>query len=105
MVVGTTKGASRLIGAYVFVRSGISWSQQAKLVGNDSVVGDRFGSSVSISGDTIAVGSPLDDDLGQFSGSAYIFVGSGSSWVQHAKLTAGDGAQRSRRSRRAKRPL
>ena len=78
--------------AYVFVRSGSSWSQQAKLTASDAAAGDRLGISVAISGDTIVVGADFDNDAGSFSGSAYVFVRSGTSWSQQAKLTAGDGA-------------
>jgi len=61
----------------------------------DLAAGDQFGSSVAISGDIIAAGSRLDDDLGSESGSVYIFtrVASGTNnWVQTKKLTAFDGA-------------
>jgi hypothetical protein len=78
--------------AYVFVRSGTSWSQQAKLTASDAAAGDEFGVSVAISGNTIVVGADLDDAGGSFSGSAYVFVRSGTSWSQQAKLTAGDAA-------------
>ena len=50
--------------------------QQAKLTASDAAVGDVFGVSVSVSGDTILIGTPGDDDddngLGN-SGSAYVF--------------------------------
>jgi MYXO-CTERM domain-containing protein len=78
--------------AYVFVRSGVVWSQQAKLTASDGDLGDRFGSALSVSGDTIVVGAPSDDigaNGGQ--GSAYVFVRSGVVWSQQAKLTASDG--------------
>jgi len=82
--------------AYIFVRSGSSWVQQAKLTaGADAGISDNFGMSVSISGDgsTAIVGARYDDDNGQGdSGSAYIFVRSGSSWTQQQKLTAGTDA-------------
>ena len=77
--------------AYVFVR-GSTWSQQAKLTASDAAVSDRFGKSIAVSGDTAAVGAPFDDDAGSSSGSAYVFVRSGSTWSQQAKLTADDGA-------------
>ena len=44
--------------AYVFVRSGTSWSQQQKLTANDGAAHDGFGYSVAISGDTVVVGAP-----------------------------------------------
>ncbi|MDU9047378.1 MAG: FG-GAP repeat protein [Candidatus Electrothrix sp. Rat3] len=77
--------------AYVFVRSGSTWSQQAKLTPDDGTAGDWFGASVSISGDTALVGADGDDDNGSDSGSAYVFVRSGSIWSQQAKLTPNDG--------------
>ena len=78
--------------AYVFVRSGGTWSQQAKLTANDAGAGDRLGNSVAISGDTVAVGAPEDDDGGAASGSAYVFVRDATTWSQQAKLTAADAA-------------
>ncbi|HJP00554.1 MAG TPA: FG-GAP repeat protein [Planctomycetota bacterium] len=78
--------------AYVFVWSGTSWTQEAKLTPDDGLMGDFFGTSVSVSGDTLVVGAYLDDDGGSFSGSAYVFVRSGTTWSQEAKLTASDDA-------------
>ncbi len=83
---GTDSGS-----AYVFVRSGNAWSQQAKLTSADAAGGDQFGESVAIDGDTVVVGARFDDDNGGDSGSAYVFVRSGATWAQQAKLTAGDG--------------
>ena len=60
--------------AYVFVRSGTTWSQQLKLIPSDGAEGDIFGFGVAVSGDTAAVGAPRDDDNGSSSGSVYIFV-------------------------------
>ncbi len=82
--------------AYVFVRSGSSWSQQAKLVASDRGAGDYFGYSVSISGDYALVGACLEDQDASggnalsSAGSAYVFMRSGSSWSQQAKLVAAD---------------
>ncbi|HNX33240.1 MAG TPA: FG-GAP repeat protein [Kiritimatiellia bacterium] len=79
--------------AYVFTRSGTSWSQQAKLTAADGAAGDSFGYAVALSGDTAAVGAFRDDDKGADSGSAYVFTRSGSTWNQQAKLAAADGAE------------
>ncbi len=57
----------------------------------DPIEGDAFGTSVSISGDTAVVGSPLDDDK---RGSAYIFdrnFGGMDNWGERKKITASDG--------------
>ena len=78
--------------AYVFIRSGTTWSQQAKLTATDGAEEDKFGRDVAVSGDTVVIGSPLDDDNGARSGSAYVFIRSGTTWSQQAKLTATDGA-------------
>ena len=78
--------------AFVFVRSGTTWSQEAKLTASDMAVGDRFGTSASLSGSRALIGARADDDRGVDSGSAYIFVRSGGTWTQEAKLTASDGA-------------
>jgi len=77
--------------AYTFVRSGTVWTQQAKLIATDGASNDEFGYSVALSGDTALIGAEGDDDNGSFTGSAYIFVHSGTTWMQQAKLTAADG--------------
>lgn len=86
--------------AYVFTRSGTVWSQEADLRASNSATGDRFGYSVSISGDTLAVGAPLEDsnargsngaeidDSATDSGAAYVFTRSGTTWAQQAYLKA-----------------
>jgi len=86
-VNGTYSGS-----AYIFLRSGTSWSQQAKILPSDGAAGDHFGYCVSISGDYAVVGSYNDDDNGTNSGASYIFVRSGSTWSQQAKLLPLDGA-------------
>jgi len=78
--------------AYVFTRSGSTWTQQQKLTASDGESGDLFGRAVAISGDTAIVGVYGDDDRGANSGSAYVFTRSGGTWTQQAKLTASDGA-------------
>ncbi len=78
--------------AYVFVRSGGVWTQQAKLVASDAAAGDRFGWAVAVDGDTAVVGADLDNHAGgAAAGSAYVFVRSGGGWSQvQPKLTASD---------------
>jgi len=77
--------------AYVFKRTGTSWTQEAKLLPSDGAANDMFGFSVSISGDYAVVGS-ANDDNGQDAGSAYVFKRTGTSWTQEAKLLPADGA-------------
>ncbi|MCE2884339.1 MAG: hypothetical protein LW806_05490 [Planctomycetaceae bacterium] len=79
--------------ARVFVRSGSTWTLQATLTASDGAAGDFFGSTVAISGDSIAVGAP-GDDVGANSsqGSVRTFSRSGAVWTAGATLTPGDGA-------------
>ena len=79
--------------AYVFVRDGTSWSEQAKLMAGDAAAGDQFGRYVALSGDTVVVGASQADLLGaENAGAAYVFVYDGTSWSEQAKLTASDTA-------------
>jgi len=88
-LIGAKASATTLGSAYVFVRSGTTWAEQAKLTTSDEKAGDQFGWAVSLSGDTALVGmTPLD-----VPGSAYVFVRSGTTWAEQAKLTASDGAK------------
>ena len=77
---------------HVFTQSASLWSHVGELKASDVASGDNFGRAVAISGNTMMVGSPLDDDAGSASGSAYIFVRDVGGWTQQAKLTAGDAA-------------
>jgi hypothetical protein len=79
--------------AYVFTRTGTTWTQQAKLIPSDNAAADNFGTSVSLAGDTALIGAPYDDDKGDASGSAYVFTRIGTTWTQQTKLLASDGAQ------------
>jgi len=87
--------------AYVFTRSGTTWSQQAYLKASNTGAFDEFGYSVAVSGDTVVVGSYFEDSsttgvnstpnesAGQ-SGAAYVFTRSGTTWSQQAYLKAGN---------------
>ena len=87
--------------AYIFVRSGSGWEQQAYLKARNAGEGDWFGWSVGISGDTVAVGAIREDgdasstvaepnENTSGSGAVYIFARSGGSWSQQAYLKAGN---------------
>ncbi|MDP6821723.1 MAG: choice-of-anchor Q domain-containing protein [Dehalococcoidia bacterium] len=77
--------------AYVYVKSGNAWLEQQKLVADDASGADQFGRSIDISGNTIVVGASGDDDRGNDSGAAYVFVRDGTTWSQQQKLVPTDG--------------
>ncbi|EJK65214.1 hypothetical protein THAOC_13955, partial [Thalassiosira oceanica] len=60
--------------AHVFVQGGEEWTHQAKLLAPDGAEGDEFGNSVAIYGNSVVVGAYRDDDNGNVSGSAHVFV-------------------------------
>jgi len=78
--------------AYIFKRSGITWTEETKLVASDRQQDDYFGVSVSISGDYAIVGAPYEDhdfsgaNYMSAAGSAYIFRRSGTTWTQTSKF-------------------
>jgi hypothetical protein len=74
--------------AYVFVRNGQSWTQQAYLKGSNPMQFDVFGQSVAISGDIVVVGSHEIDFNTGLTGAAYVFVRSGTTWTQQGYLQA-----------------
>lgn len=96
LVVGATNADTDSVtdhgGVYIYTRSGSTWTEQQKLEASDAQASDRFGESVSISGDTLVVGAPYEDTGGNSAGSVYVFTTSdgGSTWTQQQKLQASD---------------
>ena len=109
VVVGASNEASTAAGgqannsasgagaAYVFTRSGLSWSQQAYLKASNAEAFDQFGTSVAIAGDTIVVGALNEastaaggevNNSASGAGAAYVFTRSGLTWSQQAFLKA-----------------
>jgi hypothetical protein len=72
--------------AYVFVRNGGTWTQQVYLKAPTPVASDQFGLSVAIDGDTLVVGCPGRDDLGEDAGVAFVYVRNGVFWSLEATL-------------------
>ncbi|MBK6606964.1 MAG: FG-GAP repeat protein [Leptospiraceae bacterium] len=88
---------------YVFKRTGTTWAQEAYIKAPNANGGDSFGYSVSISGDTIAVGARNEssnqttitngttasaDNSATNSGAAYVFKRTGTTWAQEAYIKA-----------------
>ncbi len=99
----TNTGASRSGAAYVFTRSGTTWSQQAYIKASDVDIDDEFGINVTLSadGNTLAVSSVNEasssggingddsDNLSSGAGAAYVFVRDDANvWSQQAYIKA-----------------
>ncbi len=91
--------ASNSGAAYVFIRSGGIWTQQAYLKASNTGADDRFGGSVAVSGDTVVVGANREDsnatgvdgnqgdNSANWSGAAYVFSGVGVSAAPGIMIT------------------
>ena len=75
---------------YVFAFDGLSWVQRQKLIGADTVPGDRFGSALALNDNWLAVSAPLHSSPGGPGGAVYLFQFDGVSWVQRYKVGAPD---------------
>jgi trimeric autotransporter adhesin len=85
---------------YVFRRSGTEWQQEAYIKASNAGAGDGFGWSVTLDGDTLAVGAPYEDSAATGvngnqagnsateSGAVYVFRRSGTEWQQEAYVKA-----------------
>lgn len=104
---GTTASSDNSVNgagaAYVFKRTGTSWAQQAYLKPPNTDVGDNFGYSVSVFGDSIIVGAPFEasnqttitngttassNNSVTGSGAVYVFKRTGTTWAQEAYVKA-----------------
>ncbi len=86
--------------AYVFRRTGTVWRQEAYIKASNTGAGDVFGSSLALSGDTLAVGAYLEDSAAKGvdgnqndnaatdSGAVYVFRRTGTDWLQEIYLKA-----------------
>ncbi|MDP7532172.1 MAG: FG-GAP repeat protein, partial [SAR202 cluster bacterium] len=84
-------GAGADAGAVYVFASSSPWAEQGRLTAPDAEAGDKFGASVSIDGNTLAVGAPGDDDLGFESGAVWLYTVTGSLWSMEDKPPASDG--------------
>jgi hypothetical protein len=92
--------------AYVFARSGASWSQQAYVKGSNTRSSDGFGFAVALSGDgsTLAVSANFEDSAAtgvnstqrdegaDGAGAVYVFRRRGATWLQQAYVKASNTA-------------
>jgi hypothetical protein len=74
--------------AYVFTRTGGTWSEAQELYNPVSI---SFGTSVALDGDTAVIGSPGDTvGFADDAGAVYVFTRTGGTWSQTQRLTASD---------------
>ncbi len=71
--------------AYVFLRNGSTWQQQAYLKASDTAIGDGFGDYVALRGGTLIVAAT--GRTGN-QGALYLFARSGTTWSQEAQIFA-----------------
>ncbi len=71
--------------AFVYERIGSTWVQTAHLCRQPPEAGSYFGRGVAISGDTIAVGAPLETSTN--TGRVHVFARQGAAWVEHQVLS------------------
>jgi hypothetical protein len=88
--------------AYVFVRNGTAWTQQAFIKASNPGKEDWFGVRIAISGDgnTVAVSAPnedsaskgingkQDDESAPEAGAVYVFTRTGTTWAQQSYVKA-----------------
>jgi hypothetical protein len=73
---------------WVFEKQGAAYVVSQKLIANDAVAGDRFGSAVNLEGDTLLVGAPYRSNE---SGSVYSFHNGQSGWAQVQRIDSPEG--------------
>ena len=99
LVVGAwsadVNGASSAGRAFVFQRSGSTWTEQELVPSSARLLQDYYGTDVDISGDTVCVGSPEASGISR-PGSVFVFTRGGGTWSQQQRLlgvTAAGGDQ------------
>lgn len=94
-IIGSPNENNSTGGAYIYKRTDKSWTNIARLSPSDGVGGDRFGKSVAIHKDFVAIGSPQHDTNGNFEqGAVYIFERPETGWSdaqEDIKLSSEDG--------------
>ena len=90
-IVGAPRDDGFSGSAYVFTRSGSTWTQRVKLVAPDRDASDTFGCAVAIDGSTALLGAYGDNEGAPDAGAAYFFTGAGATWSTPTKVMASDG--------------
>jgi hypothetical protein len=100
LAIGAPGETTKAGAVYVFTRTGTTWMQQARIKASNAGQFDAFGSSVALSGDTLAVGAPGEDSAAVViggdennnsasdAGAVYVFVRSNGMWTKQAYVKA-----------------
>lgn len=72
--------------AYIYARTGTSWNVQQKLVPSVKTDDALFGFSVSIAGDTLAIGAMEDSLAVNRGGVVYVFTRRGEMWLEQQRI-------------------
>lgn len=90
---GDTPDAEFAGGVHIFERTASTWTKTATFAGQDSTLGDDFGSALALDGDLLVVGARNNAPGGvDGAGSVYVFERSSDGWTQVAKLIADEPA-------------
>ena len=96
LAVGAPSSRSNGAGkVYVFIKNNTTWTVVLKISNNlgrageldvnELAGGDKFGSSVALDGNTLAVGAAGDDDGNTDHGAVYLFTKNGTAWTNLTK--------------------
>jgi hypothetical protein len=88
-VIGARRDLVRAGAAYVFTRSGETWTQRERLTGSGEIGEGRLGEGVALSrdGNTAMIGAGFENKLG----AVYVFTRSGETWTQQGEKLTGSG--------------
>jgi len=73
---------------YVYKLINNTWTYQTKITAPDAAQGDYFGASVSVDGTLMMVGAYGNDDVGQQTGSVYVYALINNIWTYEKQITA-----------------
>jgi hypothetical protein len=83
---GANNGAGA---AYAFRKVGETWNFEHVFL-PDALTNGKMGRSVAVSGGTVAIGAPEDDDQDTDAGAVYLFADGGKGWIALDKFVATD---------------
>ncbi|MCC5787729.1 MAG: hypothetical protein JJU33_13635 [Phycisphaerales bacterium] len=89
MVASNNPAAGSNSGAvYIYREQGGNWQEVTKIIGQDTVSGDRFGTSIAMDDDLAVIGARAHGTTG---GAAYIWRETGGNWQEIGKVWNFDG--------------